>query len=153
MQAAGVPRFGNQSLVAEYGIGPNGRNQARFIGGNRAIGVAIEDRCQIKPKAVHMILLDPTPHAFQNHPARMSVFGVQRVSRAGVIDIRVFRISRRHVITAVVNSFQTIARTKLVSFSRMVENNIQEHFDACPMQLFDHLPKLLGCPDSDFLAY
>ena len=42
-------------------------------------------------------------------------------------------IAAQNVIRAVVDSFVTVTWTAMITFGRVVENNVQNHFDPRPM--------------------
>src|SRR5262247_432637 len=81
VEAGRIPRFGDKLRAGKHWIGVDipqdwrARHQiTRFV--------AVEDRGQIEPEAVHMHLFDPVPKTVQDHTANNGMIGVERVPRA-----------------------------------------------------------------------
>lgn len=88
--------------------------------------------------------LDPVAKTVHDHPANDGMIGVERVPSATVVCIA-RPVLFEDVVRAVVQATEAQGGPTLVAFRRMIEDHVENHFDAGPMQRFDHVAKL-GSP-------
>ena len=70
------------------------------------------------------------------------MIGVERISGAAVIGIA-RAIFVENVISAVVQATQTQRGAVMVTFRRVVEHNVENHLDTCPVQRLNHVAELV----------
>src|SRR5262249_14493085 len=91
-----------------------------------------------------MHFFHPVPQTVEDHSAHNGMIGIQSISSTTVI-----RISRaiilQNVISAVINSAITKCWTVLVALRRVIEYDVENHFDSPAMQHFDHVAKFIHC--------
>ena len=89
-----------------------------------------------------MHLLDPITKAVHDHPADDGMIGVERISGAAVIGIA-RAIVIENIVSAVVQTTKTQRRPVMVTFRRVVEHNVEDHLDTCPVQRLDHVAEFV----------
>ncbi len=89
-----------------------------------------------------MVVVDPVPETEEDHLADNRVIAVDGVAASGEVAVMASAIFQ-HVIDLVLQTFETQGGPEFVSFAGMVEDHIQDDFDACLMQGSDHLLELI----------
>src|SRR5207253_1169975 len=79
----------------------------------------------------------PIAEAVHDHPADDGMIGVQRISGAAVIGIAC-AVLVKNVVSAVVEATETQCWTVMITFRGMVEHNVENHLDTCPVQRLNH---------------
>ena len=95
-----------------------------------------------------MHLSDPIAEAVQNHPADNRMIGVKRVARAAVVG-KARAVLLEDVVGVVVKSAEAERWPGMVAFGRVVEDDVQDHFDACAVQRLDHVAELVDRAERD----
>src|SRR4029078_4733050 len=85
---------------------------------------------------VDVILCDPVAKALDNKVAHDRVIAVESIAAAAEVVVKALR--RKHVIGLIVQTAERDGRTVLVAFSRVIEHDVENDFDAVAMQLVDH---------------
>ena len=113
----------------------------RRIGDQVALAVAAEDRRQVEAEAVDVIVVDPMAEAMEDHLADDRMVPIERIAAAGVVAV-VLAAVFEHVVDAVLQALETQRRAVLVAFGRVVEDDVEDDFDAGGVQGADHLLEL-----------
>ena len=106
--------------------------------------VSSRDRidCEVESESVHVHLGDPVAEAVLDHPTDDGLIGVEGV--AAPAEVRVSRlVLREDVIELVGQPSITERRPVLAAFGRVVEHDIEDHFDTGAVQRLDHVAELV----------
>ena len=142
MIAAEIPRFGDQSDVAQCGIRPN-RGDDRWVAEiDRSVGVPGEDRRQVEAESVDVHLPHPVPQTVEDERANEPVVGSDHVAGPRVVSV-VPAIVFEQVVRRVVDPAVGVGRPGLVTLRRVVEHDIQDHLDVGLVQCVDHVAELV----------
>ena len=88
-----------------------------------------------------MVVVDPVPQAMEDQIADDGVVAVERVAAAGVVAVIPAAVFQ-HVVDAVLQPFEAERRALLVAFGRVVEDHVEDHFDAGAVQRQHHFLEL-----------
>ena len=136
IEPAGVPGLRDQLDIRQDGVTGQLLQHGRVLQG-RTVLIPSQDRGQIKAEAVHMVGGRPVAQAFQDQLLDHGMGAVDRIAAAA--EIIIAAIGCQHVIDIIVKSFQRKTGAIRVTLRSMIENNIQETFDAVIVQLPDQL--------------
>ncbi len=67
---------------------------------------------------------------------------VDRVPRAGIVDIVTLLFGQQPIVAHVVNALETERWSQLISFGRVIVDDVENDFDAVGVELIDHRLKL-----------
>ena len=91
-------------------------------------------------------MFHPIAQAVQDEPPNDGVVGVEGVARAA--EIRVAgRVGFEEVINGIVQTAQAERGPGVVPFGGVIEDHIQNDFQAFPVQGFHHVPELIYRPE------
>ena len=138
-RAGRVPGLGDDLRVGQHRVFGDQLDHRR-IGHQLALPVAAQDRGQIEAEAVDVVVVHPVPQAMEDHLADDRVIAVHRVAAAGVVLVGAVVVE--HVVDAVLQALEAERRAVLVAFGRVIEHDVENHFDAGGVQLADHLLEL-----------
>ena len=62
---------------------------------------------------------------------------VERISAAA--EIIIMSVRSQHIVNVIVKAFERKARTEFISLSSVVEDDIEDHFYAIVMEIFDQI--------------
>ena len=130
-----ILRVGQQRIFGD-------RFDQRRIGHQLAVAIAAEDRGQVEAEAVDVIVVHPMPQAKEDHLADDRMVAVDRVAAAGVVAVVLAAVGE-HVVDLVFQPLEAERRAVLVAFGRVVEDHVEDHFDAGLVQGPDHLLELV----------
>src|SRR5262245_57588027 len=84
---------------------------------------------EIESKSVDMHLLHPVPQTVGNQLQRPWMQQIQAVTSTGEIKIEaaIFRV--QPIIGRIIDTTETERRAHMISFSRVIVNHIENHFD------------------------
>ena len=136
IESAGVPGLRDQLDIRQNGIAGQLLQHGRILQ-RRTVLIPSQDRGQVKTEAVHMVGGRPVAQAFQDQLLDHGMGAVDRIAAAA--EIIIAAIGGQHVIDIIVKSFQRKTGAIRVTLRSMIENNIQETFDAVIVQLPDQL--------------
>jgi hypothetical protein len=109
----------------------------------RAIFAARQDRAFIETKPVDVQFAYVIAQAVQDELLTERMIRVERVAHAAKILVRLRMRGIQDVISAVVDPPEAKRRSKPVGFAGVIEDHVQDHFDACLMQSLYHVAKLV----------
>ncbi len=112
------------------------------IGDEVAVAIAAENRRQVKPKPIDMIVVNPVTQAMKNHLANDRMIAVDRVSATGIIFV-IALVILQHVVDRIFQSLEAEHWSPLIAFAGVVEHDIENDFDARFVERFDHLLELV----------
>ena len=138
-RAGRVPGLGDDLRVGEHRIFGDQLDHRR-IRHQLALPVAAQDRSQVEAEAVDVVVVHPMPQAMEDHLADDRVVAVDRVAAAGVVLVAA--VVGQHVIDFVFQALEAERGAVLVALGRVVEHDVENHFDAGGVQLADHLLEL-----------
>ena len=118
----------------------------RIVEIERAVGVAGEDRGEVEAETIHSHLARPEVQAVEDHLPDVPVVGVERVAAAREVHVGPLRLTRQHVVGAVVDSLEPVDRSSLVAFARVIEHDVEDHFDVRFVQRPDHVAEFAQGP-------
>jgi hypothetical protein len=107
-----------------------------------AAGLAREDGPQVEAKAVDVHLLDPVAQAVGDHLDDARVRQVQRVARAGVVDV-VAALGQQAIVGGVVHALEGERRPELVALGGVVVDHVEDHLQARVVEARHHLLEFL----------
>ena len=138
--SGGIPRFGNDFRISQQRVFADHFNQ-RWVRYQITRAIAAQDRSQIKSEAVDVIVVNPMTQAVKDHFSYDRVVTVDSVSAARVVLV-VSLVRFEHVVNGVLEPFEADHWSVFVAFTSVIENHVQDHFDASFVQRFDHLLEL-----------
>src|SRR5437764_15041127 len=103
-----------------------------------ALVIAREDGREIETKTIDMHVHHPIAQAVHHQLKDARVKQIKSVTRPSEIDIKARVLRMYAVVREVVDPAEAKRRTEMISFSRMIVDHVQNHLDACCMQLADH---------------
>ena len=142
-----VPGLGDELDVLELCIIADSGKQ-RMVG-RETMRMASEYSCEIEAKSVDAELARPVTQAVDHQRLDLRVIGVERVAGARVVDVggRVMRFQA--IVGLVVQAAEADRRPVAVAFTRMVENDVEDHFHPRIVNSVYHLdefaPRIAGC--------
>src|SRR5512134_2429227 len=89
-----------------------------------------------------MHLLDPIPETVDDHAADNGMVGVESVSRSCVVGVP-RAVLLEDIVGVVVQTAESECRPAIVSFGRVIEDDVENDLDAGLMQGFDHVAKFV----------
>src|SRR5262245_6830116 len=92
-----------------------------------------------------MHLQDPVAEADQDHAANDRMVGIEGIAGAAIVRVA-SPILVQDVINRIIESAEAYSGAVLVPFCGVIENNIQDNFDACLVKGLHHIPKLIYRP-------
>ena len=92
---------------------------------------------QVEAETVDVHLLDPVAQAVNDHPPDDRLVAVDRMATTGVVYVLGWVLGVENVIRWVIQAAQRESRSMLVIFGRVVEDDVENHFDTGPMQGLD----------------
>src|SRR6476469_10063084 len=139
---ADIPGLGDQLYAGEDRILPAGvEKSAPFV---EAIGFAREDGGKIEAEAVNPHLRRPVSQRIRHHLEHARMGEVDRVSRAGVVDVVTLLVRHQTVIVRVVDALERKRRPQLVALSRVVVDHVEDQLDARGVKLVHHFFEFVG---------
>ena len=141
VQAPGVPGLRDQLAVAQYGVEGQLLEDGR-VGQRRAVLGAVEDRRQVEPEAVNVVLGRPVAQAVEHEVAHHRMVAVHRV--AGAAEVVVIPLGGEHVIGLVIESAERYGRPAFVALGRVVEHHVEYYLDIRLVQLLNERLELIG---------
>src|SRR5579884_4113492 len=101
-----------------------------------------QNRPVIEAEPVHMHLLDPIAQAIRNQLHHKRMVALARVATTRIIHIPLLVLRVEHIVDLVINALETDGGTPMIALTRMVKNDVQNHFDPCLMERLDHVAKV-----------
>src|SRR5947209_17798619 len=104
---------------------------------------------QIEAKPVDVTLDDPVAERVHDQTQHAGMDWIQRVTGAGEIHVVALIIRYQAVVGGVISAFEGKHRPQVVALSRMVVTDVEDDFDAGPVQRLPHaldLPPLPAPP-------
>src|SRR5262249_54876296 len=101
-----------------------------------------QNRGKVKPETIHVHLADPVTETVEDHPAHNRMIGVERVAGAAVVR-EARPVLFQDVICVVLEPAETQGWSLMVALRGVIENYIENYFDAGAVQRLDHIPKLV----------
>src|SRR5437867_1506338 len=92
-----------------------------------------EDRSQIESETVHVHGLHPIAERVHHKTDDMRIGEVESVATAGVVHVIAIWIvggSSEAVVSGIIHPLETEHRPHLITFSSVVEHDVENHFDA-----------------------
>src|SRR5271169_908861 len=108
----------------------------------RSILTARKDGPFVETEAVHMSFPDPVAEAVDDQLLGHRMVAVEGVSAPGKIHVVLQLPRHQQVVRAVVDAFETINRSLMVAFIRVVEDHVENDFNASLVQRFDQVAEL-----------
>ena len=135
VSSCGIPSFGDEFGIGEhwvFGDQFDKRGMVQQMSG----AIATKDACQIKSKAIDVVVMHPVSQAVQDPFAADGVVAVDGIAATGVVAV-VGSIGIEDVVDGVFETFHREHRTSFASFAGVVEDHIEDDFNACFME-FPH---------------
>ena len=140
-----IPRFGDDFGVRQHRILSNQIHQ-RWVRHQVPVAIARKDARKIKSEPIDMVVMYPMSQAMENELAANRMVAIECVTATGVVAV-VCSARIEDVVDLILKSFKGQNRAAFIAFAGMIENHVENHFDACLMQGLDHLLELLDlCP-------
>ncbi len=104
-----------------------------------ALRCAADNGGEIEAEAIDTGMGDEVAERFDDEMAHLWVIAGERIAGAGIVDQRAGIVGCVTVIGEVVETAQRQRRTEAIALARMVEDEIEDHADACIMQFGDRV--------------
>jgi hypothetical protein len=104
---------------------------------------AREDRSEIEAETVDVHFLHPVAQAVGHHLDHARMAQVERVPRAGVVDVVALLLRNQSIVRRVVDAFVTERRTAFVAFGGVVVDDVEDDLESRVVKTRDHLFELL----------
>ena len=112
------------------------------------LGIAVLPACErareIEAESVHVHLAHPVDQRVHQEPGHQGVVAVHRVAAAGVVPVAAAVGEIQMVDDLVGQPLEADGRSALAALRGVVEDHVQDHPDAGPMQGLDHVAKLVA---------
>ncbi len=110
------------------------------------VQLARERSREIEAEAVDVHLEHPIAQAVHDELQHARMHHVERVPAAGVVRVVAGIVRNEPVVSGVVDAAKAQRRTEVVTFGRMVVDDVENHLDAGRMQLAHHRLELVHVP-------
>jgi hypothetical protein len=134
---AEIPRLGNQLELADGGVLVNdvekGAQSIDFVQLTRKRAGEVES------EAVDVHLEHPVPQAVHDELQHLRALHVQRVAAAGEVQIIPSVVVDEPIVGGIIDAPQRQGRSKVIAFSGVVVDDIEDHFYVCAVERLDHL--------------
>ena len=137
-----VPGFSDDLGPGQHRVGVDVPQDGRVFHG-LAVLAARQDRGEIEAKPIHMHLLHPVAQAIHDHSAHDGVVAVKRIAYPAIVDILGPVVRVQHVVDPIVNAAQRDRGPVVTVLGRVVEDHIEDDFDAGAVQGLDHVAELI----------
>ena len=138
---ANVPRLGYHSHACQDRILPQRIEKAALR--IKTVILTPYRSCQIKAKSIYPHALHPKPQAVHHHAQHIGVRHVQSVSATGIIDIIARLACCQSVIRGVVEPPKTQRGAALITFGRMIVDDIKNDLDPRLVEPVNHVAKAM----------
>ena len=137
-----VPRLGDQLHLGEQRILRHRLHEA--VVRVEAARLAREDGAEVEAEAVDVHVLRPSSAGCRATIwMHARVRQIQRVAGAGVVDVIALLVRHQPVVGRVVDALEGQGRAELVAFGGVVEDDVDDHFEARIVEARDHLLEFL----------
>jgi hypothetical protein len=99
---------------------------------------------QVEPEPIDMHVVHPVTQAVHHELQHARLTQIQRIAATRVVDVRVGALVRQPVPRRVVQPPPAQRRPGFVGLAGVIEDDIEDHFDAGPVQGSHHGPKLIA---------
>src|SRR5579883_678950 len=140
VETGGVPGLGNDFRIGQVFIELDLPDDRRMGAGN-AIFTARQNGAFVEAEAVYVSLADPVAQTFDDQLLRNRVIAVERVPAAAEIHVIAEVPRHQKIITAVVDALEREDRAEVIAFVGVIEDDVEDHFDAGAVEGFDHVTK------------
>ena len=141
VQTTRVPGFGNQFGAGQHRIGIDFPKD-RWVHHRLTGVVARKDGREIETEAVDVHLRGPIPQTVHDEPLHHGVVCLESIAGPGIVRVGSL-VFVQNVVEAVFEPPVAKCRALFVSFRGVVIDHVENHLDACTMQLFHHGSKLI----------
>jgi len=139
VRPGGVPGLGDDLGVGQERVFGD-RLHDGHVRQQVAVAVAAEDRGQVEAEPVDVVVVHPVAETVEDHLADDRMVAVERVSAAAVVLVVPAAIE--HVVDPVLQPLEAQRRPFFVALGRVVEDHVEDHLDARPVQGLHHLLEL-----------
>ncbi len=88
-----------------------------------------------------MHLAHPVTQTIYDQAAHDGVITVERVAAAGEVEILMLRVEQ--VVSKILKAAQRKSRTHVIALGGMIENDVEDHFDARAVQRLHHISEFI----------
>ena len=99
---------------------------------------AREGRGEVESEPVHVHIQNPVAEAVHDELQHLGMPHVQRVARSRVVHVVARIIRHQPIVRAIVDASKAQRGAEMVAFRGVIVYNVEDYFDACPMQAFYH---------------
>ena len=139
---AEIPGFGDQLHTGQHRVLGDGLEKC--AAGIEAVLGTAQHAGQVEPEPVDMHVVHPVTQAVHHELQHARLTQIQRIAATGVIDVGIGALVRQPVPRCVVQPPPAQRRPGLVGLAGVIEDDIEDHFDAGPVQGSHHGPKLIA---------
>ena len=100
--------------------------------------LAGQGRGQVEPESVDMHFGDPVAQRVHDELQRVWVASVETVARPGVVGVPREVVVVEFVVGAIVDAAETQGRADMVTFGRVVVDDVEDDLDTCLVQCANH---------------
>ena len=130
-----IPRLRDEFDAPQHRVLAAGLQKAALI--VEAVRFARQNCPEIKSETVNVHFFDPISKTIRDHLDHPGMTQIQSISGAGIVDVIALVVRRQPVVTRIVNTPERKSRSEFVAFSRVVVDNVKDHFDTSFMDLRD----------------
>src|SRR5690606_11956380 len=135
-----VPGFCDQTCACQYGVLIQRIEESAAP--IEAVMLSSKNGGEVEAETVDMHLQHPIPQRIHHQTQYSRIADVDGITAAGVVDVVTRVLALQTVVAEVIDAFERQRWPETSTFSRVIERNIQNHFDARVMQAGHHLAKL-----------
>ncbi len=96
-------------------------------------------RREVEAEAVDVHLARPVPKRVHDQRQDLRTAHVERVARAGVVEIVAAVVANETVVGRVVDAFEAEGRAQMVAFGRVIVHDVENHLQTGAVEVFYHL--------------
>src|SRR5207302_1233484 len=85
---------------------------------------------------------DPIAETVEDHPTHDRLIGIERVSCTSIVGVPA-AVAIEKVVSFIRQAAKAERRAGMIALCGMVENYIQDHFNACTVQSLDHIAEFI----------
>jgi hypothetical protein len=137
-----VPGLGDQAHAGQRGVLRQRGEEG--VSAVEAMVAAAQHRGQVEAEAVDVHLLHPIAQAVEHELQHPRVAQVERIAAAAEVVVAGASFRRQAVPASVVEAAPADRRAGLVAFGGVVEDHVEQDFDAGCVQGLDHGPELVA---------
>ena len=142
VQPGGVPGLGDHLGIGQLVIQFDLPHHRRMRAGHPVL-TARQDGPFIEAEAIHVGFPHPVAQTFDDELLGDGVVAVEGIAAAGEVHVILQVPGNQEVVSAVIDAFEREGWSQLIAFIGVIEDDIQNHFDAGAMEGLHHVAEFV----------